>query len=110
MGDLDLVGAAYRKLHPRLFYKRIGEWLRGGLPGGMGDGRRAASRPYPKPDAEDVKVEATLAAYCSDLRKAFSATRDGDYRKAVQSLEHARQIETGVLPELHMTPGQWEDY
>ena len=112
MKDLQAVGEAYQLLHPQKFYRRIWEHVRGGLPSSSlgADGGRSAEKPIPRLDSTDLNMLALRDRYKAHIASSFTLSRQGDFGKACAALEHARVIESGVLPELHMSTAELIDH
>lgn len=91
------------RLHPVETLERLDDWHRAGLPASsMPEGRRGGESPIPvnkngDRGKVDVDVEAKQAAYLSGIGTVVKTLRD------------LITLETGVIPEYHMTKAKYAE-
>ncbi len=99
------------RMRPGLVAARIGEWVRGGLPGmSLPSGSPSADRALPHLDRDDTDHLALLENYHAALGRYMLLAQAERWKPAYTALVEAWQIETGVIPELHMRAEDWLDY
>ncbi len=95
-------------LHPQEMHAVLMDSVRGGLPSSsLPDGSRSADHPMPHLDRHDVEQLQILAAYGLALKQGTRAELAGRVQKAVQHLQRAHDLETGVLLQRHMSAEEW---
>lgn len=101
------VAARARATNRRAFTNRLHEFIRGGLPGAsLPSGSRGAEVPLPLLNGADVNFLAVLAQYDEAWQTVTTAMSAGQPARALRALDRIVELETGYIPEWHLTSEQ----